>query len=170
MALIVGRHPGPSDDSLRRVGLMRYAEPQKVPDACKRPSVYDEDEQKYHVPIVSQECVSAILGVDDSHIVTVADVTTLVEWWAKNSEDRSQTAWMITYGPLRDLIGDPVSTIPKGETVIDHVPLPTETISNAISDGFDMFTDPQTWLAIGSILVGGLLVIFGGSRWLRGGT
>lgn len=163
--------PGPSDDSLRRAGLMRYAEPENtnVPESCKAKATYDEATAKYTIPILSKECVKAITGENESHILTPADVSRLATWWARNADDRSAGQWQLVQGAALSFVGDPISTLTGGGAVIDRQKLPTEDVSNQIDRAVRFAFDPGTWLAIGGLLIGGGMIVYGGMRYLRGG-
>lgn len=165
---------GPSDESLRRAGLIRYAEDgQNVPESCKLPARYDEKESKYHVPLATQDCITAILGVEKSHILTAEDVVKLAKWWAKNSKDTSQGAWLILYGALLAMVGKPLTTAQTGaDATFDRIKTPTEDLSNEIADSvggvFGFITDPQNWLSMGALVIGGILLFVGLKRYLSG--
>lgn len=158
--------PGPSDDSLRRAGLIRYAnDDDAVPEACKSKSYYDAEKKTHVIPMLSQDCYSAILQKDKSHIVTVGDVTKLIEWWAKNSKDTGTAAWMITGGPIRATVGKPIASLPaSGGTNLDHVASVEEQAKNVL--GF--LGNAETWISFGMLALGLVLVAYGGTRWLRG--
>lgn len=165
--------PGPSDESLRRAGLIRYAEDgQNVPEKCRNPATYDEETSKYSVPIATQECIIAITGKKTTDIYTAEDDVKVIKWWAANAKDTSQSQWLLVSGPLLSFVNDPIATIPKGEYIVSRIKTPTEDLSNEIAgnvgDIFGFLTDPQSWLSMGALIIGGILVFVGMRRYLSG--
>ena len=67
-----------TDASLRRAGLMRYAQDsdgKEIPDACfVRPLNQGANPDNVPIAQFSKACLQAILGVDGSHVLDAADL------------------------------------------------------------------------------------------------
>lgn len=147
------------------MNLLQQQQENQVPEHCATGYSYDEATNQYHIPILSESCLVAILKKPPTYILTAGDLGTLGSWWAEHNEDAHKyndgSAWSLLQGAyLSELAGTPIANAPDDDFTVERNKLPTEDISNSISRAFNFFIDPTTWLALLGLAVGSLMVIY----------
>lgn len=219
--------PGPSDDSLRRAGMMRYAEPGntnlpqeqveelralilektgKGPDDILtaediekvRPQLSEagyNQLRKYigfpikfaYVIVGSEEwqnevpnklkvafLMARIVGKNITQKFTEDDLQKLAQHygWSQGTinfwKNFTGQSYAAATGAMASAIIDTLLNSAFG--------LPTVPGGSGFENPFKLFgdiarfiSDPGTWLAIGGLIIGGGMVVYGGMRYLRGG-
>ena len=174
-----------TDASLRRAGLMRYAQDsdgKEIPDACfVRPLNQGANPDNVPIAQFSKACLQAILGVDGSHVLDAADLVKIIDWihanWGKikcpetvpegascNNDDPFTSVVATYYTRLWDLGGLAGKTIDGLSDDFSYIP-PADLFS-VVDDLLRFVADPMNLVRGAVLLVGAGMVVFGASRLL----